>query len=131
MLHFPDIANWHASCMFSIIMKKIEAIIKPFKLDEVKDALNDVGVLGLTVSEVKGYGRQKGHTELYRGAEYAVDFLPKIKIELIIEDNLLDGVIESIKSKAQTGRIGDGKIFVHNVEEIIRIRTGETGKNAI
>ena len=116
---------------YSIIMKKIEAIIKPFKLDEVKDALNDVGVLGLTVSEVKGYGRQKGHTELYRGAEYAVDFLPKIKIELIIEDNLLDDVIESIKSKAQTGRIGDGKIFVYNVEEIIRIRTGETGKNAI
>lgn len=113
------------------VMKKVEAIIKPFKLDEVKDALNDVGVLGLTVSEVKGYGRQKGHTELYRGAEYAVDFLPKIKIELIIEDNLLDDVIESIKSKAQTGRIGDGKIFVYNVEEIIRIRTGETGKNAI
>ena len=112
-------------------MKKVEAIIKPFKLDEVKDALNDVGVLGLTVSEVKGYGRQKGHTELYRGAEYAVDFLPKIKIELIREDNLLDDVIESIKSKAQTGRIGDGKIFVYNVEEIIRIRTGETGKNAI
>ena len=112
-------------------MKKVEAIIKPFKLDEVKDALNDIGVLGLTVSEVKGYGRQKGHTELYRGAEYAVDFLPKIKIELIIEDNLLDDVVESIKSKAQTGRIGDGKIFVYNVEEIIRIRTGETGKNAI
>ena len=112
-------------------MKKVEAIIKPFKLDEVKDALNDIGVLGLTVSEVKGYGRQKGHTELYRGDEYAVDFLPKIKIELIIEDNLLDDVIESIKSKAQTGRIGDGKIFVYNVEEIIRIRTGETGKNAI
>ena len=112
-------------------MKKVEAIIKPFKLDEVKGALNEVGVLGLTVSEVKGYGRQKGHTELYRGAEYAVDFLPKIKIELIIEDNLLDDVIESIKSKAQTGRIGDGKIFVYNVEEIIRIRTGETGKNAI
>lgn len=112
-------------------MKKVEAIIKPFKLDEVKDALNDVGILGLTVSEVKGYGRQKGHTELYRGAEYAVDFLPKIKIELIIEDSLLDDVIEAIKSKAQTGRIGDGKIFVYNVDEIIRIRTGETGKNAI
>ena len=112
-------------------MKKIEAIIKPFKLDEVKDALNDVGVLGLTVSEVKGYGRQKGHTELYRGAEYAVDFLPKIKIELIIEDNLLDDVVESIKSKAQTGRIGDGKIFVYNVEEIIRIRTGETNEEAL
>jgi nitrogen regulatory protein P-II 2 len=105
--------------------------IKPFKLDEVKEALNDVGVLGLTVSEVKGYGRQKGHTELYRGAEYAVDFLPKIKIELIIENNLLEDVINAIKSKAQTGRIGDGKIFVYNVEEIIRIRTGETGKKAI
>ncbi len=112
-------------------MKKVEAIIKPFKLDEVKESLNDVGVLGLTVSEVKGYGRQKGHTELYRGAEYTVDFLPKIKIELIIEDNLLDDVIDAIKSKAQTGRIGDGKIFIYNVEEIIRIRTGETGKNAI
>ena len=131
MLLFLDIANWHTSCIMLSVMKKVEAIIKPFKLDEVKDALNDVGVLGLTVSEVKGYGRQKGHTELYRGAEYAVDFLPKIKIELIIEDNLLDDVIESIKSKAQTGRIGDGKIFVYNVEEIIRIRTGETGKNAI
>ena len=112
-------------------MKKIEAIIKPFKLDEVKDALNEVGVLGLTVSEVKGFGRQKGHTELYRGAEYAVDFLPKIKIELIIENNLLDEVIEVIKSKAQTGRIGDGKIFISSVENIIRIRTGETGKDAI
>ena len=131
MLLYQDIANWHTSCITLSVMKKVEAIIKPFKLDEVKDALNDIGVLGLTVSEVKGYGRQKGHTELYRGAEYAVDFLPKIKIELIIEDNLLDDVIESIKSKAQTGRIGDGKIFVYNVEEIIRIRTGETGKNAI
>ena len=115
----------------STLMKKIEAIIKPFKLDEVKDALNEVGVLGLTVSEVKGFGRQKGHTELYRGAEYAVDFLPKIKIELIIENNLLDEVIEVIKSKAQTGRIGDGKIFISSVENIIRIRTGETGKDAI
>ena len=130
MLLFWDIANWHTSCM-KYYMKKVEAIIKPFKLDEVKDALNDVGVLGLTVSEVKGYGRQKGHTELYRGAEYAVDFLPKIKIELIIENNLLEDVIDAIKSKAQTGRIGDGKIFVYNVEEIIRIRTGETGKKAI
>lgn len=112
-------------------MKKVEAVIKPFKLDEVKDELNKIGVLGLTVSEVKGYGRQKGHTELYRGAEYAVDFLPKIKIELIIDDSLVDEVIEVIKNKANTGRIGDGKIFISSVEEIIRIRTGETGKNAI
>ena len=112
-------------------MKKVEAIIKPFKLDEVKDDLNNVGVLGLTVTEVKGYGRQKGHTELYRGAEYAVDFLPKIKIELIISDGLLKDVIEVIKSKANTGRIGDGKIFISNIDEVIRIRTGESGKNAI
>ena len=112
-------------------MKKIEAIIKPFKLDEVKDELNNIGILGLTVSEVKGYGRQKGHTELYRGAEYAVDFLPKIKIELIIDDSLVDDVIEVIKSKAHTGRIGDGKIFISSVDDIVRIRTGETGKNAI
>ena len=112
-------------------MKKIEAVIKPFKLDEVKDELNKIGVLGLTVSEVKGYGRQKWHTELYRGAEYAVDFLPKIKIELIIDDSLVDDVIEVIKSKAHTGRIGDGKIFISSVDDIVRIRTGETGKNAI
>ena len=113
------------------LMKKIEAIIKPFKLDEVKDELNSVGVLGLTVSEVKGYGRQKGHTELYRGAEYAIDFLPKINIELIISDDLVNEVIEVIKSKAHTGRIGDGKIFISDVDEVIRIRTGESGKNAI
>ena len=112
-------------------MKKIEAIIKPFKLDEVKDALNQIGVVGLTVSEVKGFGRQKGHTELYRGAEYAVDFLPKIKIELIIEDSLLNDVIDAIKSKAHTGRIGDGKIFIYSIENVVRIRTGETGKEAI
>ena len=112
-------------------MKKIEAVIKPFKLDEVKDELNNIGVMGLTVSEVKGYGRQKGHTELYRGAEYAVDFLPKIKIELIVDDDIVDSVIDVIKKKAHTGRIGDGKIFVSSVEEIVRIRTGETGKNAI
>tara|TARA_B100001057_G_scaffold326819_1_gene327102 strand:+ start:295 stop:633 length:339 start_codon:yes stop_codon:yes gene_type:complete len=112
-------------------MKKIEAIIKPFKLDEVKDALNQIGILGLTVSEVKGYGRQRGHTELYRGAEYAVDFLPKIKIELVIEDSQFDEVIKTISSKAQTGRIGDGKIFVYNIESVIRIRTGETGTEAI
>ena len=112
-------------------MKKIEAIIKPFKLDEVKDELNNIGVLGLTVLEVKGYGRQKGHTELYRGAEYAVDFLPKIKIELIIQDDLINDVVEAIKSKAHTGKIGDGKIFISQVEEVIRIRTGEKGKKAI
>ena len=112
-------------------MKKIEAIIKPFKLDEVKDELNSIGVLGLTVSEVKGYGRQKGHTELYRGAEYAVDFLPKIKIELVIDDGLVEDAVNAIKNKAHTGRIGDGKIFVTNIEEVIRIRTGEKGKEAI
>ena len=112
-------------------MKKVEAVIKPFKLDEVKDELDKIGVMGLTVSEVKGYGRQKGHTELYRGAEYAVDFLPKIKIEVIINDDLIDNVIEVIKQKAQTGRIGDGKIFVSTIEEIVRIRTGETGENAL
>ncbi len=113
------------------LMKKIEAIIKPFKLDEVKDELNSIGIMGLTVSEVKGYGRQKGHTELYRGAEYAVDFLPKIKIELILQDNLVNDVVEAIKSKAHTGRIGDGKIFISNMDEVIRIRTGEKGKDAI
>lgn len=112
-------------------MKKIEAIIKPFKVDEVKEALNLVGVMGLTVSEVKGYGRQRGHTELYRGAEYAIDFLPKIKIEVIIEDSMIDQVVEAIQAKAQTGRIGDGKIFVYDISEVIRIRTGEKGKKAI
>ena len=112
-------------------MKKIEAIIKPFKLDEVKDELNNIGVLGMTVTEVKGYGRQKGHTELYRGAEYAVDFLPKIKIELVVDDNLVDESVEAIKSKAHTGRIGDGKIFVSSIEKAIRIRTGEKGNEAI
>lgn len=120
-----------ARFLLHVNMKKIEAIIKPFKLDEVKDELNNVGVLGLTVTEVKGYGRQKGHTELYRGAEYAVDFLPKIKIELIISNELVKDVIEVIKSKAHTGRIGDGKIFISNIDEVIRIRTGESGKNAI
>ena len=112
-------------------MKKIEAIIKPFKLDEVKDELNNLGVIGLTVLEVKGYGRQRGHTELYRGAEYAVDFLPKIKIEIIVQDDLADEVIETIKKKAHTGKIGDGKIFISNIDEVIRIRTGESGKEAI
>ena len=129
-LYFEDFLSWHASCLFNT-MKKIEAVIKPFKLDEVKDELNKIGVLGLTVSEVKGYGRQKGHTELYRGAEYAIDFLPKIKVEIVISDKLVDDVIDVIKNKAQTGRIGDGKIFISTVEETVRIRTGETGENAI
>lgn len=112
-------------------MKKVEAIIKPFKLDEVKEALQDVGVQGLTVSEVKGFGRQKGHTELYRGAEYVVDFLPKIKLEIIVSDADAPKVVKAIQDAAQTGRIGDGKIFVSPVEEVVRIRTGETGENAV
>jgi nitrogen regulatory protein P-II 1 len=112
-------------------MKKIEAIIKPFKLDEVKDALNAIGIQGITVTEVKGFGRQKGHTELYRGAEYVVDFLPKVKLEIIAADNLVSKIIETIEITAKTGRIGDGKIFVTPVEEVIRIRTGERGESAI
>jgi nitrogen regulatory protein P-II 1 len=112
-------------------MKRIEAIIKPFKLDEVKEALGGVGVQGITVSEVKGFGRQRGHTELYRGAEYVVDFLPKVKIEVIISDNQVDSVVETIASTAKTGRIGDGKIFVSDVSEVIRIRTGERGEEAL
>lgn len=112
-------------------MKKIEAIIKPFKLDEVKEALHEVGLSGITVIEAKGFGRQKGHTELYRGAEYVVDFLPKVKIEIIIQDTLVERAVEAIQQAAKTGRIGDGKIFISNVEEVIRIRTGETGEEAI
>ena len=112
-------------------MKKIEAIIKPFKLDEVKEALQEIGIQGLSVIEVKGFGRQKGHTELYRGAEYVVDFLPKVKIEVVLGDDAVEGAIEAIRNAAQTGRIGDGKIFVSNVEEVIRIRTGETDIDAI
>ena len=112
-------------------MKKVEAIIKPFKLDEVKEALNEIGVQGITVSEVKGFGRQKGHTELYRGAEYVVDFIPKIKLEIIVSDMILARVIEAIEQSAKTGRIGDGKIFVTPVEAVVRIRTGETGDDAI
>ncbi|HEX4026473.1 MAG TPA: P-II family nitrogen regulator [Rhizomicrobium sp.] len=112
-------------------MKKIEAIIKPFKLDEVKEALQEVGVQGITVTEAKGFGRQKGHTELYRGAEYVVDFLPKVKIEIVINEDRQEAAIEAIQKAARTGRIGDGKIFVLNVEEAIRIRTGETGADAI
>jgi len=112
-------------------MKKIEAIIKPFKLDEVKDALNEIGIKGITVVEAKGFGRQKGHTELYRGAEYVVDFLPKVKLEVVIEDALLERAIEAIQRAAQTGRIGDGKIFVTAIEEVVRIRTGERGAEAV
>ena len=112
-------------------MKKIEAIVKPFKLDEVKEALHEIGVSGITVIEAKGFGRQKGHTELYRGAEYVVDFLPKVKIEIVIAEDRQDAAVEAIQKAARTGRIGDGKIFVLNVEEAIRIRTGETGADAI
>ena len=112
-------------------MKKIEAIIKPFKLDEVREALSEVGITGLTVTEVKGFGRQKGHTELYRGAEYVVDFLPKIKLEAAIKADMIDQVIEAIEKAAQTGKIGDGKIFVQDLEQVIRIRTGETGPEAL
>ena len=112
-------------------MKKIEAIIKPFKLDEVREALSEIGVTGLTVTEVKGFGRQKGHTELYRGAEYVVDFLPKVKIEVVMEDPMVERAVEAIQQAAHTGRIGDGKIFVTSIEEAIRIRTGERGPDAI
>jgi nitrogen regulatory protein PII len=112
-------------------MKKIEAIIKPFKLDDVKEALLQCGVQGMTVTEVKGFGRQKGHTELYRGAEYVVDFLPKIKLETVVEDERVQEVVEAIAKVAKTGRIGDGKIFISKLDEVIRIRTGETGKSAI
>ncbi|WP_424926566.1 P-II family nitrogen regulator [Amaricoccus tamworthensis] len=112
-------------------MKKIEAIIKPFKLDEVKEALQDVGIQGLSVVEAKGFGRQKGHTELYRGAEYVVDFLPKVKIEVVLPDDLVEGAVEAIVSAAKTGKIGDGKIFVSPIEQAIRIRTGEDGEEAL
>ena len=113
------------------LMKKIEAIIKPFKLDEVKEALHDIGLQGITVTEAKGFGRQKGHTELYRGAEYVVDFLPKVKLEIVLDDNMAAQAIEAIQNAAQTGRIGDGKIFISTIEDAIRIRTGETGTDAI
>ncbi|MDP2690213.1 MAG: P-II family nitrogen regulator [Deltaproteobacteria bacterium] len=112
-------------------MKKIEAIIKPFKLDEVKEALNEIGIQGITVSEVKGFGRQKGHTELYRGTEYVVDFLPKIKLEIVVREELVTKVVETIVETAKTGRIGDGKVFVLSVDEAVRIRTGEKGEEAI
>ena len=112
-------------------MKKIEAVIKPFKLDEVKEALHEVGLQGITVLEAKGFGRQKGHTELYRGAEYVVDFLPKVKIEVVCQDDIVERAVEAIMSAARTGRIGDGKIFISTIEEVIRIRTGERGEEAI
>lgn len=112
-------------------MKKIEAIIKPFKLEEVKEALHDIGLQGITVTEAKGFGRQKGHTELYRGAEYVVDFLPKVKLEIVLEDNQLEAAIEAIQAAAQTGRIGDGKIFISTIDDAIRIRTGERGSEAV
>ncbi|MGA0024057.1 MAG: P-II family nitrogen regulator [Burkholderiales bacterium] len=112
-------------------MKKIEAIFKPFKLDEVREALSEIGVSGLTVTEVKGFGRQKGHTELYRGAEYVVDFLPKVKVEVVVPDKLLDSAIDAVVKAARTGKIGDGKIFVSDVAQVIRIRTGETGDAAV
>ena len=112
-------------------MKKIEAIIKPFKLDEVKEALQEIGLQGITVIEAKGFGRQKGHTELYRGAEYVVDFLPKVKIEAAVDDAIVDRVIEAIEGAARTGKIGDGKVFVSALEQVVRIRTGETGKDAL
>ena len=112
-------------------MKKIEAIIKPFKLDEVKESLQEVGIQGITVTEAKGFGRQKGHTELYRGTEYVVDFLPKVKIEVVLDDNLVERAVEAIQNAAKTGRIGDGKIFVSTIEEAIRIRTGERGADAV
>jgi nitrogen regulatory protein PII len=112
-------------------MKKIEAIIKPFKLDEVREALSEIGIMGLTATEVKGFGRQKGHTELYRGAEYVVDFLPKVKLDLIVSDSLLDKAVDTIIKVSQTGKIGDGKIFVTDVNEVIRIRTGEKGDDAV
>jgi nitrogen regulatory protein PII len=117
--------------VLGVEVKKIEAIIKPFKLDDVKDALHETGVSGITVTEVKGFGRQKGHTELYRGAEYVIDFLPKVKIEVVVEDSLVDNVVEAIAESARTGRIGDGKIFVTDVEQAVRIRTGDRGADAI
>src|SRR5207253_10421646 len=124
--------NLRSTCAsLGAAMKKVEAIIKPFKLDEVREALSDIGVSGLTVTEVKGFGRQKGHTELYRGAEYVVDFLPKVKVEVIIADNLVERAIEAIIKAARTGKIGDGKIFVVDVGQVIRIRTGETGEDAV
>ena len=128
---FVNRASGHKGTRLGTAMKKIEAVIKPFKLDEVKDALQDIGVQGMTVLEAKGYGRQKGHSELYRGAEYVIDFLPKIKIEVVVSDDLAPAVVEAIQTAARTGKIGDGKIFVTSLEDVVRIRTGETGAQAI
>jgi nitrogen regulatory protein P-II 1 len=124
-------ANRLAKIRTGVCMKKIEAIIKPFKLDEVKEALQEVGLQGITVTEAKGFGRQKGHTELYRGAEYVVDFLPKVKIEVVVDDQLSERAVEAIQQAAKTDRIGDGKIFVYSVEDAVRIRTGERGNDAL
>ncbi len=133
MVDHPDERGASVKLPFSkgCAVKKVEAIIKPFKLDEVKQALSEVGVAGLTATEVKGFGRQKGHTELYRGAEYVVDFLPKVKVEVVVADSIVGRVVEAIERAAKTGRIGDGKIFVVPVEEVIRIRTGERGEDAL
>lgn len=138
---FRALARWHGPCIqvggtglrrsVEAQLKKIEAIVKPFKLDEVKEALQEVGLQGITVTEAKGFGRQKGHTELYRGAEYVVDFLPKVKVEVVCPDELAEKAIEAIRNAAQTGRIGDGKIFVYSIEQAIRIRTGEFGDDAL
>lgn len=138
---FVCLAGWHRPCIqdggtgprrsVEAQLKKIEAIVKPFKLDEVKEALQEVGLQGITVTEAKGFGRQKGHTELYRGAEYVVDFLPKVKVEVVCPDDLAEKAIEAIRNAAQTGRIGDGKIFVYSIEQAIRIRTGEFGDDAL
>jgi nitrogen regulatory protein P-II 1 len=125
------IGHYEIAIAAGAAVKKVEAIIKPFKLDDVKDALHEVGVSGITVVEVKGFGRQKGHTELYRGAEYVIDFLPKVKVEVVVEDSQVDNVVEAIENAARTGRIGDGKIFVIDVEQAIRIRTGDRGADAI
>jgi nitrogen regulatory protein P-II 1 len=132
-LSFPSVrlANGRARAASGSPMKKIEAVIKPFKLDDVKEALQDIGVQGMTVLEAKGYGRQKGHSELYRGAEYVIDFLPKIKIEVVVADDLAPAVVEAIQTAARTGKIGDGKIFVSDIADVIRIRTGETGAQAV
>ena len=135
-----EFKGWHDLCVYKPSlngrfnrkpMKKIEAIIKPFKLDEVKEALHEIGLQGITVLEAKGFGRQKGHTELYRGAEYVVDFLPKVKIELVLDDDMLDRAVDAIQQAAHTGRIGDGKVFISTVDDAIRVRTGERGKDAI
>jgi nitrogen regulatory protein P-II 1 len=131
IVSLAKVINHHFCIKGEISMRKVEAIIKPFKLDEVKEALNEIGIQGITVSEVKGFGRQKGHTELYRGAEYVVDFIPKIKMEIIVADDQVAQVVDVIEEAAKTGRIGDGKIFVTPIDEVVRIRTGERGEDAL